>query len=72
MNAPATLITPSTFSAAVNDHVERGLNVIEAIMSAAEASGLEMETVQSLIRRSPILKAKLHDEAVKLRLLTPD
>lgn len=49
--------------------VESGIPYIEAIVHFAEKNEIEIEVVGEIVRRSPILKAKVHYEAEQLNMV---
>lgn len=51
--------------------IEDGASYIDAIVEFAEKNEIEIEVVGEIIRRSPILKAKVHVEAEELNMLEP-
>jgi len=46
-----------------------GVTYIDAIVEFAERNQIEIEVVGEIIRRSPILKAKVHVEAEELNMV---
>jgi hypothetical protein len=42
---------------------------IDAVLDYAERNGLEVEIVGEIIRRSPVLKAKIYREAEELNMV---
>lgn len=51
--------------------IEGGATYIDAIVEFSERNEIEIEVVGEIIRRSPILKAKIHVEAEELNMLEP-
>lgn len=49
--------------------IEGGASYIDAIVEFAERNEIEIEVVGEIIRRSPILKAKVHVEAEELNMV---
>jgi predicted aldo/keto reductase-like oxidoreductase len=50
-------------------YIDSGVPYIDAIVDYAEREGLEIEVVGEIIRRSPVLKSKIYDEAEKLNMV---
>jgi len=55
----------------IQRYVETGVPYIDAVVEYAAVEGLEIELVGEIIRRSPILRSKIHGEAEKLRMVEP-
>lgn len=56
----------------INDiasEIDRGVPYIDAVLDYAERNGLEVEIVGEIIRRSPVLKAKIYREAEELNMV---
>jgi predicted aldo/keto reductase-like oxidoreductase len=49
--------------------IDSGVSYIDAIVEYSEQNGLEIEVLGEIIRRSPILKAKIYEEAEGLNLV---
>jgi hypothetical protein len=49
--------------------IEGGASYIDAIVEFAERNEIEIEVVGEIIRRSPILKARVHVEAEELNMV---
>lgn len=65
-----TLLTPSTFARAIEDIVQTDqIGYLDAIIEFGEKNALEVEVIHSLIKKSPVIKAKLEAEAVRNRLI---
>lgn len=63
--------TLSKFSKIIESVViEHGLSYMDAVLHYCEKTGLEYETAGSLIKSSPVLKAKIQLEAEKANFLT--
>jgi hypothetical protein len=43
----------------ISENINRGVPYIDAVIVYAEKYGLEVEVVGEIIRRSPVLKAKI-------------
>jgi predicted aldo/keto reductase-like oxidoreductase len=50
-------------------YIDHGVPYIDAIVDYATREGLEIEVVGEIIRRSPVLKSKIYDEAEKLNMV---
>ena len=65
---PDKLLTPSMFAATIEGLVQRdGILYLEAIMEFGDRHGVELEVLQSLIRKSPAIKSKLQAESVRMK-----
>jgi hypothetical protein len=53
----------------IEKHTKKGVPFIDAIIAYAEEEGLEIEIIGEIIRRSPILKSKVYDEALDLNMV---
>ena len=49
--------------------IDSGVSYIDAIVEYSEQNNLEIEVLGEIIRRSPILKAKIYEEAEDLNLV---
>lgn len=63
------LLSSETIMHEITAMIEGGSSYIDAIVEFSEKKGLEIEVVGEIIRRSPILKAKIYDEAEQLNLV---
>jgi hypothetical protein len=50
-------------------HVNKVLSYIDALVHYADTHDIEIEVIGEMIRRSPILKSKVRDDAEKLKLV---
>lgn len=53
----------------ISKYTERGVPFMDAIITYAEEEDLEIEVLGEIIRRSPVLKSKIYDEAVDLNMV---
>lgn len=55
------------------ERITRGsdLGVIDAVCHWCEENNIDVETAAALIKKDPVLKAKLQIEAEELRILSP-
>jgi|TARA_B110000211_G_C14049763_1_gene540665 hypothetical protein len=53
----------------INSNILRGVPYIDAVIAYAESYGLEVESVGEIIRKSPVLKAKIYREAEDLNMV---
>lgn len=60
---------PEQFHHEIERRVVIGMEYLEAIISYCEDNGLEIESVIPIIKKCPILKAKLQNESEKLNLV---
>jgi hypothetical protein len=53
----------------VSKHVNKDVSYIDALVHYADTHDIEIEVIGEMIRRSPILKSKVRDDAEKLKLV---
>lgn len=53
----------------VSQYVNKDVSYIDALVHYAETHDIEIEVIGEMIRRSPILKSKVRDDAEKLKLV---
>lgn len=53
----------------IQEYIESGVPYIDAVIEYAERNDVEIEVVGEIIRRSPVLKAKIHSEAEELHMM---
>jgi predicted aldo/keto reductase-like oxidoreductase len=53
----------------IQEYIKAGIPYIDAVIEYAEKNEVEIEVVGEIIRRSPVLKAKIHDEAEELNMI---
>ena len=53
----------------IQQYVEAGVPYMDAVIEYAERNDVEIEVVGEIIRRSPVLKAKIHREAEELNMV---
>lgn len=53
----------------ISDKIKAGVPYIDAVIDYAERNGLEIEVVGDIIRKSPMLKAKIYREAEELNMV---
>ena len=53
----------------IDNLIGNGATYIDAIVEFSERNDIEIEVVGEVIRRSPILKAKIHVEAEELNMV---
>jgi|TARA_R110000782_G_scaffold182998_2_gene273243 hypothetical protein len=53
----------------IQQYVNSGIPYIDAVIEYAERNSVEIEVVGEIIRRSPVLKAKIHSEAEELNMI---
>ena len=53
----------------IQQYVEAGVPYMDAVIEYAERNEVEIEVVGEIIRRSPVLKAKIHREAEELNMV---
>ena len=50
-------------------YISDGVPYIDAVVEYAESNGLEVEVVGEIIKKSPMLKAKIYREAEELNMV---
>lgn len=66
------MIDPKQFHIDIENLVaEKGCGYMDALILYQEKAGIEIETVSSLVKQNPLLKAKVEEEAVELLLVKP-
>lgn len=53
----------------VSKYVNKDVSYIDALVHYADTHDIEIEVIGEMIRRSPILKSKVRDDAEKLKLV---
>ena len=53
----------------ISENIAKGVPYIDAVIVYADRDGLEVEVVGEIIRRSPVLKAKIYREAEELNMV---
>jgi hypothetical protein len=53
----------------ISNYVNKDVSFIDALVYYAEKYNLEVELIGEIVRRSPILKAKVRDDAEKFKLV---
>lgn len=64
-----TLLRPEEIHKEISKLVNKGVSYIDALVHYANEHDLEIELVGEIIRRSPIIKSKVRDDAEKLNLV---
>ena len=64
------IIDPKSFHAIIDTMVlERNCAYMDAVILYKEEANVEIETIASLVKQNPVLKAKVQGEAEELRLV---
>jgi len=53
----------------IQRYIDGGASYMDAIVEYANREGLEIELLGEIIRKSPILKSKIYDEAEQLKMV---
>ncbi|MDA8866198.1 late promoter transcription accessory protein [Porticoccaceae bacterium] len=53
----------------IKRHIDAGVPYIDAVVEYAEKNSLEIEVVGEIVRKSPLLKAKIYREAEELNMV---
>jgi hypothetical protein len=64
--------TPEKIHFEIAKRLSTGVSYIDALVDYASEHNMEIETVAEIVKKSPIMKEKIRDEAVKMRLVKPD
>ena len=68
----STIIDAKTFHLRIEEMVAtKGCTYVEAVLLYRETANTEYETVSSLVKQSPALKAKIQEEAEVVRMVKP-
>lgn len=64
--------TPEKIHNAIAPRLVCGLTYIDALVEYAKNNNLEVETVAEIVKKSPIIKEKLREEAIQMKLVKRD
>lgn len=64
--------TPEKIHIAISGRLANGLTYIDALVEYAKNNNLEVETVAEIVKKSPIIKEKLREEAIQMKLMKRD
>ena len=64
--------TPERVHHEIQEMLSRGTNYIDALCEYARINELEIETVADIVKKSSILKEKVRNEAVELKMVQRD
>jgi len=53
----------------ISSKLSRGASYIDALIEYANENNLEVESVAEIVKKSPIIKEKVRDEATKMRMV---
>jgi len=53
----------------IREYIDNGVPYIDAIVDYSEREGVEIEVLGEIIRRSPVLKSRIFEEASKLNMV---
>lgn len=62
-------LTPDKIHHEIARHISRGVPYIDALVDYSEKSGIEIETIAQIVKKSSVLKEKIRTEAVSLRMV---
>lgn len=62
-------LTAETILKEVSKYVNEEVTYIDALVHYSEVHGIEIEVLGDIVRRSQIMKAKVHEDAEKLNLV---
>jgi hypothetical protein len=64
--------TPDSIHQDISHMLSNGVTYIDAIVEYAKKNDLEIETVAEIVRRSSVIKEKIREEALKMKLVKSD
>lgn len=64
--------TPERVHHEIAEMLANGVNYIDALVEYAKRNDLEIEAVADIVKKSSILKEKVRNEAVKLKMVRKD
>ncbi len=62
-------LTAESILREVSRYVNEEVSYIDALVHYADIHGIELEVIGDIVRRSQIMKAKVHEDAEKLNLV---
>jgi len=62
-------LNSETIMKEIAENISKGVPYIDAVIVYADKYGLEVEVIGEIIRRSPVLKAKIYREAEELNMV---
>ena len=65
-------LSAETIHFAISEQLANGVSYIDAICEYAEASGLEIETIAAIVKKSDNMREKIRGEAVSLNMIKRD
>lgn len=64
--------TPEKIHKDISTKLARGVPYIDALVDYAQEHNLEIETIAEIVKKSVVMREKIKDEALKMRLVKPD
>lgn len=64
--------TPERVHHEISEMLANGVNYIDALVEYARIHDLEIETVADIVKKSTILKEKVRNDAIKMRMVESD
>jgi uncharacterized membrane-anchored protein YitT (DUF2179 family) len=64
--------TPDSIHQEISHMLSNGVTYIDAIVEYAKKNDLEIETVAEIVKRSSVIKEKIREEALKMKLVKSD
>lgn len=64
--------TPDSIHQEISYMLSNGVTYIDAIVEYAKKNDLEIETVAEIVKRSSVIKEKIREEALKMKLVKSD
>lgn len=64
--------TPDSIHQEISYMLSNGVSYIDAIVEYAKKNDLEIETVAEIVKRSSVIKEKIREEALKMKLVKSD
>lgn len=64
--------TPEKIHHDIAEKLAKGASYIDALIDYAREHNLEIETIAEIVKKSTVMREKIKDEAVKMRLVKSD
>jgi hypothetical protein len=63
------LKTPDVVHQAISEKLAKGVSYMEALVAYAQETDIEIELLAEIVKKSPVIREKLREEAVGLNLM---
>lgn len=64
--------TPEKIHHDIAEKLAKGASYIDALIDYANEHNLEIETIAEIVKKSTVMREKIKDEAIKMRLVKSD